>query len=74
MNISRVTGGKNEKPRRRLYMKNFALQETLNGNQNNWICDMLTRGFLTEILLHIYNVQQAEVISDFSFTFITHKL
>ena len=35
---------------------------------------MSTRGFLTEILLHIYNVQQTEVISDFLFTFITHKL
>ena len=35
---------------------------------------MSTRGFLTEILLHIYNVQQTEVISGFLFTFITHKL
>ena len=46
----------------------------MNGNQNNWICDMSTRGFLIEILLHIYNVQQTEVISGFLFTFITHKL
>ena len=30
--------------------------------------------FLIEILLHIYNVQQTEVISGFLFTFITHKL
>ena len=52
----------------------FCLQETLNGNQNNWICDMSTRGFLIEILLHIYNVQQTEVTSDFLFTSITHKL
>ena len=29
---------------------------------------MSTRGFLIEILLHIYNVQQTEVISGFSFT------
>ena len=35
---------------------------------------MSTRGFLIEILLHIYNVQQTEVISGFLFTFITHKL
>ena len=35
---------------------------------------MSTRGFLIEILLHIYNVQQAEIISDFLLTFITHKL
>ena len=35
----------------------FCLQETLNGNQNNGICDMSTRGFQIEILLHIYNVQ-----------------
>ena len=44
------------------------------GNQNNWICDLSRRGFLVEILLHIYNVQQAEVISGFLLTFITHKL
>ena len=35
---------------------------------------MSTRGFLIEILLHIYSVQQAEVISGFLYTFITHKL
>ena len=29
---------------------------------------MSTRGFLIEILLHIYNVQQTEVISVFLFT------
>ena len=32
---------------------------------------MSTRGFLIEILLHVYNVQQTEVISGFLFTFIT---
>ena len=62
-----------------LYMKNFVmlifyLQETLNRNQNIWICDMSTRGFLIEILLHIYNVQQTEVISGFLFSSITQKL
>ena len=36
----------------------FFLQGTMNGNQNNWICDMSTRGFPIEILLHIYNAQQ----------------
>ena len=35
---------------------------------------MSTRGSLIEILLHIYNVQQTEVISGFLFTLITHKL
>ena len=35
---------------------------------------MSTRAFLTEILLHIYNVQQTEVISGFLLTYITHKL
>ena len=78
MNISKLMGGKNEKARRgtlqTLVRFIFCLQETLNGNQNNWICDMSTRGFLIEILLHIYNVQQTEVISGFLFTFITHKL
>ena len=29
---------------------------------------MSTRGFLIEILLHMYNVQQTEVISGFLFT------
>ena len=35
---------------------------------------MSTRGFLIEILLHIYNVQQTEVISGFLFTVFSHKL
>ena len=39
------------------------------------MCDMSTRGFLIEILLHVYNVQQTEVISGIFhlllFTFIT---
>ena len=30
----------------------------MDGNQNNWICDVSIRGFLIEILLHIYNVEQ----------------
>ena len=34
---------------------------------------MSTRGFLNEILLHTYNVQQTEVTSGFLFTFITHN-
>ena len=59
VNISKLTGGKNEKSRRESFTWKtlvrfiFCLQETMNGNQNNWICDMSTRGFLTEILLHI---------------------
>ena len=58
MNISKFTGGKNEKVRRgALHEK---LRETMNENQNNWICDMSTRGFLIEISLHIYNVQQTK--------------
>ena len=36
------------------------------------ICDMSF--YIIEILLHIYNVQQAEVISGISFTFMAHKL
>ena len=35
---------------------------------------MSTRAFLIEILLHIYNVQQTEVISGFLLIYITHKL
>ena len=60
VNISKLTGGKNKKARPGLYMKNrfiFWLQETLNRNQNNWISDISTRGFLIEMLLHTYNVQ-----------------
>ena len=34
---------------------------------------MSARGFLIEILLHTYNVQQTEVIYGYLFTFITHK-
>ena len=67
VNISKLTGGKNEKARRgalheKLRLDLFCLQETLNGNQNNWICDISTRSFLIEILLHKYNVDQTEVI------------
>ena len=79
VNILQLTGGKNEKVRRGeggggLIWKTsvrfiFCLQETLNGNQNNWICDMSTTGFQIEILLHIYNVQQTEVISGFYYYF-----
>ena len=40
VNISKITGGKNEKARRgslheKLRLDLFCLQETLNGNQNN---------------------------------------
>ena len=35
---------------------------------------MSTKGFLIEILLHRYNVQQTDVMPGFLFTFITHKL
>ena len=42
--------------------------------KNNWIRDMSTRGYLIEIILHIYNVQQVEAIFGFLFSFITHKL
>ena len=34
---------------------------------------MSARGFLIEILLHIYKVQQTEVVYGFLFTFTTHK-
>ena len=57
VNISNFMNDKNEKVRRGLCIKKFDLiyvflQGTMNGNQNNGICNMLTRGFLTEILLH----------------------
>ena len=35
---------------------------------------MSTKGFLIEILLHIYHAQQKEVISSFLFSFITHEI
>ena len=42
----------------RLYMKNFGqIYILFTGNidwKSNWICDMSTRDFLIEILLHIY--------------------
>ena len=66
VNISDLTGGKNEKARREAYFtwktsaRFIFLQGTMNGNHNNWICDISTRGFLIEILLHIYNAQQTK--------------
>ena len=78
--ISKLVDGKNEKARREgLYTKTsvrfiVCLQKTLNGNENNWICDMSTKGFLIQIFLHIDNVRQTEVISGFLFTFVTHRL
>ena len=80
VNISKLTGGKNQKTRKlgftwkTLVRFIFCLQKTLNGNQNNWKCDMTTRGILIETLLHIYNIQLTEVIPGFVFSFITHKL
>ena len=80
VNISKLTGGKNEKPRRgtlheKLWLDlYFVYRKHWMEIKNNWICDMSTRGSLIEILLHIYNVQQTEVIFGFLFTFITHKL
>ena len=71
VNISKLTCGKNEKSRRGglheklrldLYFVSRKQWETLNGKQNNLICDMSKRGFLIVILLHIYNVRQAEVV------------
>ena len=53
---------KNEKPRRGFYVKNFRYNNTLltgkHWIENTWIHDMWTRGFLTEILLHKYNLKQ----------------
>ena len=75
-----MTGGKNEKARwgglhEKLQLDlYFAYRKHWIENQNNLICDMSTRGFLIEILLHIYNVQQTEVISGFLFTVFSHKL
>ena len=66
VSISKLTGGKNEKldgggiTWKTLVGFMFCLQETTNGNQNNWLCDMSTRGFLIEILLHIYSAQQTK--------------
>ena len=67
VNISNLTGSKNEKARRgalheklRLDLFVFFLQGAMNGNQNNWICDISTRGFLIEILWYIYNAQQTK--------------
>ena len=48
----------------------FCLKETLNGKQNNWMCNMSTRCFLVEILLQRHDVEQTEVVYDFLFIFI----
>ena len=57
--ISNLTGGKNEKARRGALHEKFQLDLYIFFTGNNE-CDMSTRGFLIEILLHIYNVQQAK--------------
>ena len=55
VNISKLTGGKNVKVRRGYFIWKtsvrfiFCLHETMNRNQNNWICDISTRGVLIEI-------------------------
>ena len=80
VNISRLTGGKNKKPRWGILHKKlwldlyFVYRKHWMEKKNNWICDMSTRGSLIEILLQIFNVQQTEVIFGFLFTIITHKL
>ena len=43
--------------------KTSDILKTLHGKQNKWIFDMSTRGFLIEISLHKYNVEQKDVIS-----------
>ena len=75
VNISKLTGGKNKKPRRGIWLDlYFVYRKHWMEIKNNWICDMSTRGSLIEILWHIYSVQQTEVILGFLFTIITHKL
>ena len=80
-----VAKNENEKPRPGvrgwrggLKWKNSTLfkicRKTLHGEQNCWICDVLLTGFPIQILLHKLNVEQREVISRLSVTFITHKL
>ena len=51
----------------------FSLYERLIWKQNNWICDMSKRGFLTEIFCR-YNTKHTEIISGALFSFTTHKL
>ena len=65
VNISNLTYGKNEIARlgdlhEKVRLDLYFLQGIINGNQNKWICHISTRGFLIEILLHIYNLQQAK--------------
>ena len=80
VNISKLTGGKNEKPRRgTLHEKRwldlyFVYSKHWMEIKNKWICDMSTRGSLIDILLHVHNEQQTEVIFGFLLTFITPKL
>ena len=81
VNISKLTDGKNEKARR------GALHEKLQLDlyfvyRKYWVEIKITEYVICqqeafciiEFCLHIYNVQQANVISGFLFTFINHKL
>ena len=80
VNISKLTVGKNKKARRGAMHEKlrldlyFVYRKQWMEIKITWICDMSTRGFLIEILLHIHNVQQTEVTSGSLFTFITYKL
>ena len=58
VNISKLTGDKNEKAwwealHEKFRLDMFCLQKILNRNQSNWICDISTRDFLIEVLLYI---------------------
>ena len=78
VNISKLTGGKNEKPRRGALHEKLRLNLYF-ANRKHWmeikiIEYVICRLEAFSLELHIYNVQQTEVISGFLSTFITHKL
>ena len=56
VNIWNLTGGKNEKGRRGALHEKLWLDLYFFTGHNEW----KTRGFLIEILLHIYNAQQTK--------------
>ena len=81
VNISRLAGGKNEKARQRALHEKLRLdlyrvywKYWMEIKRTEYVIWKQEAFYIIEILLHICNVQQTEVIFGFLFYFITHKL
>ena len=78
VNISKLKGGKNDKVRRGTLHEKFRLDLYFVCRKHRMEFKITAYAIcrqedLIKILLHIYNVQQTELISGFLLTFVTHK-